>query len=96
MRLRAVLVVLVVAAIGAFVVGVSIEHGDEAAHHAASAEAVPASEQREPREDGEAAHSEGQAAAVLDVREVASRRGRGRGGDGFPEPRTGWGVGRVG
>jgi Flp pilus assembly protein TadB len=63
MRLRALLLVLIVAATGAFVVGVSIERGDEASHHEASSEAVPASsEHREAGADAETAHGEGEAA----------------------------------
>jgi hypothetical protein len=58
MSLRWLLVALVIAATAAFVVGVSIERGDEPAHHAAG---EAAGEQLEVGGEGEAQHAGGEA-----------------------------------
>lgn len=65
MGLRALLVALIVAATATFVVGVSIERGDEAAHHDAAGEATaPSDEHQQP--GGEAdEHAEGESADAL-------------------------------
>jgi hypothetical protein len=62
MGLRVLLVALVIAATASFVVGVSIERGDEAAHHAAGEAAAPAGEGQEAGGEGEAQHAEGESA----------------------------------
>ena len=59
MGLRALLVALVIAATAAFVVGVSIERGNEPAQHAAIEAAAPSSE---AGGEGEAQHSAGKSA----------------------------------
>ena len=54
MGLRALLVALIVAATATFVVGVSIERGDEAAHHDAAGEAAaPSDEHQQPGGEAE-------------------------------------------
>jgi len=62
MGLRALLFALVIAATAAFVVGVSIERGNEPAQHAASEAAAPANETQEAGGEGEAQHAEGESA----------------------------------
>jgi hypothetical protein len=62
MGLRGLLVVLVTAATAAFVVGVSIERGNEPAQHAASEAAAPSGE---AGGEGEAQHLEGESAGEV-------------------------------
>jgi hypothetical protein len=62
MGLRSLLLALVIAATAAFVVGVSIERGDEPAQHAASEAAAPAQEGQEAGGEGETQHAEGESA----------------------------------
>ena len=66
MSLRALLIALTVAATAAFVVGVRIESGDEAAHHEAAGEtATPSDEHQETGADEGEEHAEGEPAAAL-------------------------------
>jgi hypothetical protein len=62
MGLRVLLVAFVVAATTAFVVGVSIERGNEPAQHAASEATAPANETQEAGGEGETQHAEGESA----------------------------------
>jgi hypothetical protein len=62
MSLRVLLVAFVIAATAAFVVGVSIERGDEAAHQAAGEAAAPTGEHQAGGGEGEAQHAEGESA----------------------------------
>lgn len=69
MALRALLVILIVAATAAFVVGVGVEHGEQSAHHdqsgevaaGAGREAAPGETRSKAEERGEASPAEGQA-----------------------------------
>jgi hypothetical protein len=61
MSLRVLLAAFVIAATAAFVVGVSIERGDEAAHQDAG-KAAPAGEHGEAGGEDEAQHAEGESA----------------------------------
>ena len=63
---RALLVALVFAATAAFVVGVSLERGDEAAHHGVVA---PAEEDHAEGGEGEAQHAEGGSAGAVTTAE---------------------------
>jgi hypothetical protein len=62
MDLRSLLVALVIAATAAFVVGVSIERGNEPAQHAASEAVAPTNETQEAGGESEAQHTQGESA----------------------------------
>jgi|tagenome__1003787_1003787.scaffolds.fasta_scaffold20107675_2 hypothetical protein len=62
MGMRSLLVALVIAATAAFVVGVSIERGNEPAQHAASEAVAPTNENQEAGGEGEAQHAAGESA----------------------------------
>jgi hypothetical protein len=78
MSLRALLVVLIVAATAAFVVGVSIERGHEAAHHDVAGETAAPSDERQEAGGEAEEHAEGEHAEGEHAEAEPRARGSGR------------------